>query len=128
MLTICSYILYIHNTQNNKTKVKYISITHILELGKLRYNLKDTIPYSYMIFLSSINRAHAESKDLDTKLVFSKRDKEKQKGNKTCEYSDGQILQLCFSKSVYLEKRNLRLVLKFGRRVGGSPYDAIFWN
>ena len=81
-----------------------------------------------MIFLSSINRAHAESKDLDTKLVFSKRDKEKQKGNKTCEYSDEQILQLCFSKSVYLEKRSLRLVLKFGRRVGGSPYDAIFWN
>ena len=81
-----------------------------------------------MIFLSSINRAHAESKDLDTKLVFSKIDKEKQKGNKTFEYSDEQILQLCFSKSVYLEKRNLRLVLKFGRRVGGSPYDAIFWK
>ena len=54
MLTTYSYILYIHNTQNNKTKVKYISITHILEVEKLRYNLKDTIPYSYMLFLSSI--------------------------------------------------------------------------
>ena len=54
MLTIYSHILHIHNTQNNKTKIKYISIIHILELGKARYNLKDTIPCSYMIFLSSI--------------------------------------------------------------------------
>ena len=68
MLTTYSYILYIHNTQNNKTKVKYISITHILEVEKLRYNLKDTIPYSYMLFLSSIQYSRCRIKGFRCKV------------------------------------------------------------
>lgn len=101
--------------QSNKTKVKYISITHILELGKLRYNLKDTIPYSYMIFLSSINRADAESKDLDAKLVFSKIDKEKQKGNKIFEYSDNEQI-LWFHKVCLSREKELELGVKIWKK------------
>ena len=61
-------------------------------------------------------------------MMFSRIDKKKKKGNKIFEYSDEQILQLCFTKSVYLEKRNLSSGLKFGKRLGGGSYDAIFWN
>lgn len=77
MLTIYSYISYIHNTQNNKTKVKYISITHVLEVGKLRYNLKDTQFPIAICFSSVFNRADTESKDLDAKLVFLQNRQEK---------------------------------------------------